>query len=215
MKIYKFLFFIFLILLLFNGCSIRNNSINNIYFDQDSLSESIQNYIIPDSNWHGILFYKDSEIEQSGDFIINHKGDREFWSMNLTGPMGVSVFKVRNVKDSLLVTWKDDEEIWQYYRSWEDSIYEFAIPFGDFMFSMIVAKPMGEIIKIEDNKVYFVFKDFLYIVKYNHFYLPEYALLNYKDEEMLIFYEWDIRKILETTTIEIPKANIEINFIEY
>jgi len=213
MKVIKQLFFIFFILLL--SCSIRNNSTNISELDNNILRERIINSEIPDSNWHGILFYEDNEIEQSGDFIINHKPSREFWSMNLTGPMGVSVFKVRNVMDSLLVTWKDEAEEWQYYRSWEDSIYEFAIPFGDFMFSMIVAKPIGEIVKIEDNKVYFSFKDFIYIVKYNQFYLPEFALLNYNEEEMLIFYEWDIRKILETTTIEIPRTNIEINFIEY
>lgn len=212
----KIIFLAFIILFMI-GCAHRTGDfeILNTDYSSDFQTRITERTLLEEDTWNGILYFRDSETELEGDFIIKYIKERSFWSMNISGPVGYSAFRVRLIEDSLLVSWRDEEDNWVYYRSWEDSSYKPVIPFGDFFFSLLTGYIIGDIVKAEDDFVFLNYNMRVYAVQFSQNYLPLTAFLIDEGEEISINWGWSRRGKLENTEINGEYFEFKLYFREY
>lgn len=173
-------------------------------------------HLIPqDSSWHGFLYYQDYQSEMQGDFVIRRISQREFWSMNVSGPMGYSVLKVKLEKDSLITMWKNELDQWETYRSWEDSTYAPLLPFGDLFFGLCLGYVIGDIINEDQDHIAYCFDQVIYLVEFDQQDFPLKAAVFYQDQEYLFNWDWDEYGHLISTQIDGAEFTLRLDYWYY
>ncbi|MBN1619692.1 hypothetical protein JW890_03125 [candidate division WOR-3 bacterium] len=151
----------FLTTILLCGCAPRSSYVGHV---SETLNSGIGfNFSqTPDSVWKGIIRINSQWVEISGDFSMAHRNADSLWTINITGPFGVSIFKARKSHDSLEIHWKDENDVWLEYKDWETASGEPLIPFGELFFSLCVGHAPGEIVEERNENYFLIFEDILY-----------------------------------------------------
>ncbi|MGC9366366.1 MAG: hypothetical protein ACP5FK_04920 [bacterium] len=199
--------------MLFCSCGILIKS--RVISDSDQYINGNHRMLSQDSSWHGILYYQDYQSEMQGDFVIRRISHREFWSMNVSGPMGYSVLKVKLEKDSLITMWKNEQDQWETYRSWEDTTYTPLLPFGDLFFGLCLGYVAGDIINEDQKHIAYCFDEVTYVVEFDQQDFPLKAAVFYQDQEYLYNWVWDQNGHLVSTQIDGAEFMLKLDYWYY